>query len=882
MTQKSRVGIFLLFSILLSSSLFQTIPAQAATLSASNATELIAAINVANASPEADIIHLTNNIVLNDSNFANDLTDGVNGLPSITSEIVIVGNGFTISRDMSSTAFRIFHVGIWGKLWLHDLTVTRGFADNASFPGNSGGAIYSDGDSLTLSNTLIMNNSASRNGGGIYFTNGSFTATRSAIMSNSISFTIQGFGAGMIIANASSVNIVQTSIQQNIATPNTLVRGGGLYLTQVNEITFYESLVVGNEARSLLADGGGIYVERSRLNILNSSVNNNILEATGTNFQRARGGGIYGNSSSSQLNLYVQASTIDNNTTTSETGNTQGGGIAVGGGSAGTPEYTFLNSSISNNQAISLTSDSGRGVVWGGGMMFYNEPNLLIGNATIANNRIQMATTSGSGDCCGAGLFIVGRENQQVLNTTISGNVIENVTPNSLFASHNGAGAYIYAGTSFDHVTIVDNEVQGSMTWAEGGGLHMRNFSSPENIANSLIAGNIVSGASDDCAGDFNSLGYNQIVNPNSCTGLIASDIVNTPVTYNALADNGGPTLTHAISSTPPIDSANWLDCLSLDQRGAIRGPFFSSGGNSGILCDIGAYESSSVAPVFNTDPVEPALTIGHIVTPDTVYGGDALIGFTDAESDPMSAFPASPPSNGTVTVNPDGSFIYTPFPGYTGNDNFEVVVCDDIGYCSAPTRIELSVGSVTPTAGVIISVASIDVTEGGSSQTISVSLNSVPTEDVNFQFIYNGAPGGAQITAGTCCRIPAGTTGSFSLDFGAIDDDLIEGFHTDSIRIVARSNDLAYDDASNGNGGTASYTAGAVPGNIVTVNITDNDVAGFTIAPLTLTTSESGTTASFDVVLDEQPVSDVVLTITSNDFSEGTVSDSKIGRAHV
>ena len=49
------------------------------------------------------------------------------------------------------------------------------------------------------------------------------------------------------------------------------------------------------------------------------------------------------------------------------------------------------------------------------------------------------------------------------------------------------------------------------------------------------------------------------------------------------LQDNGGPTLTHALSSSSPaIDSGDNTYCPSTDQRGVER---------SDGACDIGAYE---------------------------------------------------------------------------------------------------------------------------------------------------------------------------------------------------------------------------------------------------------------------------------------------------
>jgi hypothetical protein len=57
----------------------------------------------------------------------------------------------------------------------------------------------------------------------------------------------------------------------------------------------------------------------------------------------------------------------------------------------------------------------------------------------------------------------------------------------------------------------------------------------------------------------------------------------NTDPKLGPLADNGGPTPTHALIGSPAIDAADSSSCPSTDQRGAPR--------PSGLACDIGAYE---------------------------------------------------------------------------------------------------------------------------------------------------------------------------------------------------------------------------------------------------------------------------------------------------
>ncbi|MEM7543351.1 MAG: Ig-like domain-containing protein, partial [Pseudomonadota bacterium] len=68
----------------------------------------------------------------------------------------------------------------------------------------------------------------------------------------------------------------------------------------------------------------------------------------------------------------------------------------------------------------------------------------------------------------------------------------------------------------------------------------------------------------------------------------------------------------------------------------------------------------------------------GNFITDDTGAGVD-----TDPDSSPIVADPSltSTPANGSVSVNPDGSFVYTANAGYTGPDSFTYRV-------STPTNI--------------------------------------------------------------------------------------------------------------------------------------------------------------------------------------------------
>ncbi len=57
-----------------------------------------------------------------------------------------------------------------------------------------------------------------------------------------------------------------------------------------------------------------------------------------------------------------------------------------------------------------------------------------------------------------------------------------------------------------------------------------------------------------------------------------------------------------------------------------------------------------------------------------------------DLEDDPLTAQLVSGPQNGTVTLNPDGSFTYNPFPGFRGTDSFSYRAFDGISSSAIST----------------------------------------------------------------------------------------------------------------------------------------------------------------------------------------------------
>lgn len=158
---------------------------------------------------------------------------------------------------------------------------------------------------------------------------------------------------------------------------------------------------------------------------------------------------------------------------------------------------------------------------------------------------------------------------------------------------------------------------------------------------------------------------------------------------------------------------------------------------------------------------------------------------------------------------------------------------------------------TVNPTTG-------LTTTEAGGDDTFSIVLNSRPTADVTIS-ITSSDTGEGTVSAPSLTFTPDNWDAPQVVTVTGVDDPVQDGNQTYTIIT-----------------GDASSTDGGYDGLVVDdvdVSNTDNDSAGFTVTPTSgLVTTEAGITATFDVVLNSQPSDDVVITLDSDDTSEGTV----------
>ena len=92
--------------------------------------------------------------------------------------------------------------------------------------------------------------------------------------------------------------------------------------------------------------------------------------------------------------------------------------------------------------------------------------------------------------------------------------------------------------------------------------------------------------------------------------------------------------------------------------------------------------------------------------TPLTVAAPGVLANDSDPEHDPLSAVLVSGPSHGTLTLNPDGSFTYTPATNHTGSDSFT--------YQASDGTLTSELATVTLTVTAVNDTPTVTVAAGG------------------------------------------------------------------------------------------------------------------------------------------------------------------------
>lgn len=314
-----------------------------------------------------------------------------------------------------------------------------------------------------------------------------------------------------------------------------------------------DSVVTGNSTAGQNAVGGGLFTATTT-ELLRSRVTRNWTEGYGS----LAGGVMVAFGSAS-----VVDSTIADNWTEGETSG--GGGIVVFWSWF---DATFVNSTISGNQTRGDASQAG-GIAVGGNAFLYNST--VSGNRTLGDN-------AGGGFIDGAAMSVTG-------NITLS------------------------------HSTVVDN------TSVSAGGAAIAIAANPGTglikATNSVIA-STVDGAAALCSKPLDTTASTHDFATDASCGSDAlvggAPVAAAALALAPLADNGGPTWTHALlPGSVAIDAGDADACAAapiagLDQRGHLRPQ--DGDGDGEAACDVGAYEAD------DADDAERIFTDGFDAAP--------------------------------------------------------------------------------------------------------------------------------------------------------------------------------------------------------------------------------------------------------------------------
>jgi len=258
------------------------------------------------------------------------------------------------------------------------------------------------------------------------------------------------------------------------------------------------------------------------------------------------------------------------------------------GNSANVRGAAIWNGGLNTVLTVNASTFTGNSALVGGGAIFTQSRNLVtVTNSTFSNN-------SADGGAGGAIFTRGGQPGGEAIGGL-------NVTASTFAGNHadgsSGEGGAIFAsgsgGAAIRASTLAGNHANNG---GRGGAIFNGVFTLGVSLslASSIVAGNSA-GANPDIDGSFGDAGYNVLgSNVSPDTAASAGLLVN-PDSSPLLADNGGPTATVALDTTPtrstPNPAIGAAVCVpTTDQRGYVR----PAPGK--IRCDSGAFESSSIS----------------------------------------------------------------------------------------------------------------------------------------------------------------------------------------------------------------------------------------------------------------------------------------------
>ena len=329
--------------------------------------------------------------------------------------------------------------------------------------------------------------------------------------------------------------------------------------------------------------------------------------------------------------------------------NATGTVVMIGGSIAGNTGAGITMSGTTTLDGVAITNNIGSGI--------WNSGQTKVINSLIANNA---ANTDGGG--------IRNTETLTVVNTTISGNT----------STGSGGGIHNFNGSfTLTNVTITNNRADSDNNSGgvdRGGGIDATSGGS--RLDNTIVVGNSFGSSQSPVANDIRNTNGNPASSFNVvgvCQSCGMTDGVNnnqvgvSDAGLAPLADNGGPTLTHALLPTSPaldrgdnslVVAPTFTGPPFTDQRGTVFSRIVDGpDGDATATVDVGAFEQQvGVAQIPNVSTKEDT----QLVIPFDVGDRSSITSITVTSSN-QTVLPDDPAhlrltdagSTELITINP-------------------------------------------------------------------------------------------------------------------------------------------------------------------------------------------------------------------------------------
>jgi hypothetical protein len=524
-----------------------------------------------------------------------------NGTITLSNTIIVTRNVTLDAHNRSvvisgNNSNRIFNVQSGVTFSATNLVFANGrnVGQNGGYPGQ-GGAIYSDGGTVQLVSCALLSNSVIGGQGATGGIGG--LGQGGAIYLNSGSLLLDSVN---VISNTASGSILWSTPP----TPGGKGQGGAIYIAG-GSVLILNCMLSNNVCIAPLggvaASGGALFQESGSVKFTNSTLAFN--EAFGDDSNPYAGGspGAYGGAiaTMSGTTIVAQCQIISNLARGGNAWHHSGPGEAQGGALYSSAAFTGSESAFAGNQAVSgglsNTNTDGRGgAIYNLGLAVLNGCSLISNLAKGGTGADLPGGWVGYGGH-GLGGAVFNTSQLVMTNCTTALNLAQgggaygiNGTPGGV--AGNGAGGGVY-NTSNGVFTAVNVTIASNSVSSIAAGYYSTNygFADGANIAvtngtiwlrNSVLA---YPNTNHNAWGTITDGGFN-VSSDGSANFNSGSSFNFTDPLLGPLADNGGPTLTMALSfDSPAVDFGTAVGAPATDQRGFARPALLG--------VDMGAYE---------------------------------------------------------------------------------------------------------------------------------------------------------------------------------------------------------------------------------------------------------------------------------------------------